>query len=122
MSYQEKLLKCKDSYPFDYWIDDFEDGLGCYSRDNADMVKKIFDDLIDSLINLKENAFYFEKEKLFKLSVERLNIIRKEKSELIETMEREKFCDLFDEIAVASGLNPSKYANGEGIATEWREW
>lgn len=41
---------------------------------------------------------------------------------LIETGEREELCDLYDRIFIESGLTPSFYGGGEGIASEWRSW
>jgi len=41
---------------------------------------------------------------------------------LIETGEREDLCELIDQITIAAGLNPENYADGEGLADEWREW
>ncbi len=119
MTYQDNLNACKKSYPFEFWGEFHAEG-GAYSPEICEMMENIFDTLISALINLGKDAEPSEKVKLFKLTVERLNVISKTQPELIETMEREAYCDLFDEIAVACGIDIRQY--DDGIASEWREW
>ncbi len=122
MEYKESLNACRKSYPFDYWLEDYVEGIGRYNQENCDMVKSVFDGLVDSLIELGVESSRQEKEKLFEVAVKRLNSISSSTPKLIETIEREEFCDLFNEVSVASGLDPESYADGEGIASLWRNW
>lgn len=122
MSYSEKLQDCRNEYPFKYWLEDYQEGIGRYSEEHCANTQSIFDGLIESLINLGKDASEPHKVELFESAVRRLNLVREAHPELIETMEREEFCDLFDAIALAAELKPESYGGGEGIATEWREW
>ena len=120
MNYSEKLNNCREKYPFKYWLEDFYDGIGLYTPENLKMVSAIFDSLIYSLIALGENTNELKKLTLFEVAVKKLNLIRKETPNLIETMEREEFCELLDLIAKEAGVE----FNGleESIADKWREW
>ncbi|PWQ95051.1 hypothetical protein [Leucothrix arctica] len=122
MNYSKKIQHCRSYYPFKYWSEDYQDGIGKYSDTHCFNVQSIFDGLLKSLISLGEAAPELSKVELFQSTVQRLNIVRKNYPELIETMEREEFCDLFDKIALAAGLRPENYGGGDGIASEWREW
>tara|TARA_B100000676_G_scaffold277326_1_gene298905 strand:+ start:172 stop:540 length:369 start_codon:yes stop_codon:yes gene_type:complete len=122
MDYSKKLYGCVNEYPFDFWLEDFREGIGLYSESECRMVKSIFDDLIGALALLGEGAEQEDKVDEFENAVRRLNDIRKVKPELIETMQREEFCELFDLIALAAGIETKDYGGGEGIASEWREW
>ena len=122
MNYSEKLKSCSDEYPFDYWLEDYKEGIGLYSEEHCSTVKAIFDELIASLINLGKDAPEPAKLEAFKTAVYSLNFIRNSDPSLIETMEREEFCELFDKIASAALLESKKFGDGEGIASEWREW
>ena len=56
MNYSEKLMACKSSYPFEFWLECFNDGFGEYSPEYCEYVKRNFDNLLNSLINLGESA------------------------------------------------------------------
>ncbi|MDX1411642.1 MAG: hypothetical protein R3351_05760 [Nitrospirales bacterium] len=122
MNYSSRLRRCAREYPFDFWFENYQEGIGLYSESHCRHLRGIFDDLIEDLILLGEEAE--EKCKLdeFEVAVRRLNEVRKMNPALIETMEREEFCELFDVIALSSGINPKDYGGGEGVASEWREW
>jgi len=122
LNYSDRLSRCRNDYPFSYWLEDYEEGIGRYSKDCCEMVESIFEGLIESLINSGESETEVEKVRLFEGAVKRLNNIRQTNPELIETMEREEFCELFDTIALASGVDPKNYGGGDGIASEWRGW
>ena len=122
MNYSKKLNKCREEYPFNFWLQSYEEGIGPYSIEHCLQAESIFDGLIESLINIGEHAEEPHKVELFEAAVKRLNLTREAAPELIETMEREEFCDLFDLIAISAGLNPRNYGSGEGIASEWRAW
>lgn len=122
MSYSKRLRECREEYPFKYWLEDYKEGIGCYSEHHCLKVQSIFDELIESLVKLEEVALESQKVELFEYAVKCLNLIRKTNPRLIETMQREEFCDLFDVVALAAGLKPENYGNGEGIASEWRSW
>lgn len=122
MDYQNKLLETKQFYPFDDWRNSYALGLTQYTEQNCDKMKKIFDDLIISLIDLGENGSENQKKELFKIAILKTNKLNDEIEGLIETGEREDLCELTDKITIACGLDPHKYGDGEGLATEWREW
>ncbi|HEY9006670.1 hypothetical protein [Ohtaekwangia sp.] len=123
MTYSEKLENAKILYPFDRWLEAYDQGLDQYSDENCDRAKIILDNLIDKLISLEETASINDKLGLFREAVEHLNFLNDEiDGSLIETGEREDLCTLFNEIATAAGLNPTEYGGGEGIASEWCDW
>lgn len=122
MVYQNKLLETKKHYPFDNWRKSFDGGLTQYTEENCTKPKKVFDNLIDDLIEAGENASENDKVELFKKAILKTNQLNDQIEGLIETGEREDLCELTDKIAIACGLNPEKYGDGEGLATEWREW
>ncbi|HEY9046381.1 MAG TPA: hypothetical protein VIN08_10820 [Ohtaekwangia sp.] len=123
MTYPEKLENTKIHYPFDRWLEAYDQGLDQYTDENCDRAKIILDNLIEKLISLEETASLPDKVDVFREAVLQLNFLNDEiDGSLIETGEREDLCKLFDEIALAAGLNPSEYGGGEGIASEWRDW
>lgn len=130
MTYYEKLESTKTYYPFVKWREmsfpdpeDEDEGLDQYTEENSNAAKDIFDNLIDDLQKLGENASEPNKVALFKTAVLNLNNLNQEvDSCLIETGEREQLCELIDQITIAAELNPKDYADGQGIADEWRDW
>lgn len=79
--------------------------------------------MIATLIDVGVSANEVEKVSYFKVAVEALNDLNDElDGELIETEEREELCELFDSVAIAAGIDVSEYGDGDGIASEWREW
>jgi hypothetical protein len=123
-NYAEKLNATKEKYPFAKWRRSFaEYGLEQYTEENCNDAKAIFDTLIADLVALGEQASEEQKVALFQTAIEDLNALNEEVGEdLIETGEREELCELTDTIGRACGLNPQKYGDGEGLASEWREW
>ena len=130
MTFNDKLEEAKSYYPFTKWRESFfpdpedEDfgGMEQYTEENCNAAKSIFDNLITELKSIGESAPSQEKVELFKIAVEKLNELNEEVDDLIETGEREDLCELIDQITIAAGLNPEDYADGEGIADEWRNW
>jgi hypothetical protein len=122
MKYQENLKATQNSYPFATWREAYNQGLTQYTDENCNKVKKIFDDLISELISAGESASEETKVQLFKKAILETNKLSNEHNDLIETGEREDLCELTNKITVACGLNPDKYGDGEGLASEWREW
>ena len=122
MTYREKLLETKNGYPFHNWRRNFNEGLTQYTEENCSAVKKVFDDLIDGLIQVGENATVESKVEIFKTAIFKTNELNDAIEGLIETGEREDLCELTDSITIACGLDPGKYGDGEGLATEWRDW
>ena len=122
MSYKDKLIEAKSSYPFSRWRKSYKHGLKQYTKENCGKTQKVFDDLINGLLALGEDAPQEEKVKLFETAVLTLNDLDDKIEGLIETGEREELCALIDRITIAAGLNPKDFAGGEGIADEWREW
>jgi hypothetical protein len=122
MAYHDGLLAVKQFYPFQRWKEKRQYGLEQYTDENCDTTKDIFDNLISGLIALGQKAPENDKVELFKIAVLSLNSLNEQEDGLIETGEREDLCELIDKITLASGLNPSDYADGERIADVWREW
>ena len=123
MSYGTRLLEAKESYPFDSWRASFEHGLDQYTEENCEAAKRIVDTLLSNLTDLGEDAREEDKMQKFQAAVESLNTLNDETDgSLIETGEREELCELFNVIAVKAGIDPSKYGDGEGPASEWRDW
>jgi len=118
-----RLENCKSHYPFAKWRQkNTEYGMSQYTLENCETVELIFDELIADLKILTSEATAEDKVILFKYAVLTTNTINKRIDDLIETSEREDLCDLFDHITIAAGLEPEEFADGEGIADEWREW
>ncbi|MFT3934120.1 MAG: hypothetical protein QM726_10930 [Chitinophagaceae bacterium] len=120
--YQSKLIAAKQFYPFESWRESYKNGMTQYTEANCNKTKKIFDDLISSLITIGKNASESEKIEQFKIAILKTNKLSEEIDDLIETGEREDLCELTNKITIACGLDPHKYGEGEGLATEWREW
>jgi len=122
MSYTDQLLATQSHYPFQKWGTYFPD-MEQYTEDNCMKAQSILDTLIDNLIQLGEKASEGQKIEKFRIAVEALNELNEESDHaLIETGEREELCELLDAITVAANLDPKNYAEGEGIADEWRDW
>ena len=115
-------MATKEFYPFARWRESFNDGLTQYTKENCNKIQKVFDNLIKALIDAGENASEKQKKELFKIAILKTNQLNNEIEELIETGEREDLCELTDKITTACGLDPQKYGDGEGLASEWREW
>ncbi len=123
LSYFERLNKTKELYPFKGWRENFfEYEMEQYTQENCDSAKQVFDNLINELIKIGENADDKKKVQLFEKAIKYLNRLSEKEEALIETGEREELCELIDQITISSGLNPIDYADGEGIADLWREW
>jgi hypothetical protein len=122
VQYIENLEKCKKDYPFEFWLSDYEKGIGKYSESNCLEIKSIFDNLINELKKIKPNSYDDVKLEEIKKAVLQLNKVRVNKPYLIETMEREEFCDLIDNIAKAAGLDVEKVSSGRDLTSQWRTW
>lgn len=118
-TYADQLHAVKARYPFPRWRKNYDRGMEQYSPENCDAMQDAFDTLITDLITLGEQASEEQKVALFKTAIEATN--ERDKG-MIETGEREDLCDLTHHITVAAGIDPTKYGNGEGLASEWREW
>ena len=118
-TYRDRILATKSKYPFARWR---ESGLDQYTDEACASFTAVFDTLIHSLISLGESASEEAKIQSFKQVVEALNALNEEDESLIETGEREDLCELCNVIAVATGINPEDYGDGEGPASEWRDW
>src|SRR5690606_1219265 len=73
MSYKERLLETKSSYPFSRWRKSFRHGLKQYTKENCEKTKQVFDDLIEGLAAIGESAHKEEKINLFKTAILSLN-------------------------------------------------
>jgi hypothetical protein len=120
-SYVDRLNRWRNNLPFSEWTTKLEHGLEQYTQANCDRAERILHDLVDGLIERGEAAPEAKKVSLFKTAVEALNVLDAETG-MIETGEREELCELFNLIAADCGIDPSNYGDGEGPASEWRDW
>ena len=117
--YPNRLIATKERYPFGRWA---ESGLEQYTDQACASFVAVFDQLIGKLVVLGELAPEEKKIATFKEAVEAINALNEEDESLIETGEREDLCELCNVVATAAGIDPSKYGDGEGPASEWRDW
>ena len=118
-----ELEKCKSEYPFSNWrLNAIEYDMEQYTQENCEAIEMIFEELIADLKTLPNDASAEDKVILFKYAVLATNTMNNRIDGLIETGEREDLCELMDQISIAAGLSPDEFADGEGIASEWREW
>lgn len=123
MDYEARLLEVRENYPFDKWQIYADNGLEQYTKENCEAAKHIIDSLLSDLVVMGEDALEESKIQKFQIAVETLNLLNDETDGLlIETDEREELCELFNIIATKAGINPSNYGDGEGPASEWRDW
>jgi hypothetical protein len=123
VSYSEALESTKDKYPFGRWEEGFKLGLEQYTKENCDKARYIFDSLIATLISLGSDAAETKKIAAFEAAVTSLNFLNEELGDcFIETGEREDLCELCNVIAEAAGIDYTNYGDGEGPASEWRDW
>ena len=121
--YAKKLHASKAVYPFEKWKGLYAHGLTQYTEANCNACRQIFDELIEELIDAGENASAATKLSLFKEAILKTNTLNERCGyALIETGEREELSELTDSISRAAGLDPGAYGEGEGVASEWRDW
>jgi hypothetical protein len=122
--YSDNLNSVKQHYPFfPAWEERGKNGLDQYTKENCLAAQTILDELLTDLAELGENASEEQKIKLFERAVISLNELNDQiDGALIETEEREELCELFNQVAIHAGIDPSKYGEGEGPASEWRDW
>lgn len=118
MSYAQKLELAKKYYPFEKWL---TYDMDMYTEESCGKAQKILDNLLSGLLTLGEAASETEKIRLFEICVNALNDLNDEDG-MIETGEREDLCELIDTIGTEAGIDPDKYGDGDGIASEWRDW
>lgn len=117
--YRSRLAATKERYPFRKWK---EWGIEEYTDQALNLFVEVFNQLIERLITLGHQVPESSKIAAFRQAVEALNGLNERNKILIETDEREDLCELFNVIATAAGINPSNYGDGEGPASEWRDW
>ena len=135
MTYSEKLISIKETYPFDKWrIDVYPHGddesqftpeqyeCGTILREICDKIEKRIDLFIAVLIEIGEYADKTVKERVVKMTIVIINQINNAyQYSLLDTNEREDLCELFDRICESAGLNLKDYPN-EDITEQWRDW
>ena len=117
--YQSKFDAAVSSYPFARWQ---QSGLEQYTPEACAAFAAVFNRLVGELVQAGESATEQSKLELLRRAVEELNALNEQDESLIETGEREDLCALVNLVTAACGLDPSKYGDGEGPASEWREW
>lgn len=118
------MNKVRASFPFDYWHETLyeEHGMLQYTFEICKEAEQIMNTLIKDLIALGLKADTDLKLEKFKTAVLAYNQLARENEGLIETGEREDLCEVIDQIGINCGLDPDQYGEGDGIASEWREW
>ena len=123
MDYATELLKFKQDGPIEGWRASYKDGLEQYTEENCAAAERILDTFISDLVALGEDAREEDKMQTFQVAVEALNTLDDESGHsLIETGEREELCEFFYVVAEKAGIDAKKYGDGEGPASEWRDW
>ncbi|MDR3457803.1 MAG: hypothetical protein P4N60_10190 [Verrucomicrobiae bacterium] len=117
--YEKRLTGTKRHYPFAEWQ---ASGLEQYTEEACAAFAEVFDRLIEKLADLGEHAAETQKLAAFQKAVAALNTLNDEDESLIETGEREELCELCNLVATAAGIDWKKYGDGEGPASEWRDW
>lgn len=117
--YRTRLAAAEDCYPFPKWA---QWGIEQHTDHALGLFAAVFRRLIEQLAELSEAAPENDKLEAFRQAVEALNRMNEANEILIETDEREDMCKLFNLVATAAGIDPSKYGHGEGPASEWRDW
>lgn len=117
--YRKRLLAAKDSYPFPEWA---QWGIEQHTDHALDLFASVFDRLIERLADMDDTVPENDKLAAFREAVVALNALNEANEILIETDEREDLCELFNVIATAAGIDPSKHGDGEGPASVWRDW
>jgi hypothetical protein len=117
--YESKFTDAIASYPFGRWQ---QSGMEQYTPEACAEFAAIFDRLIAALVRDGESATEQVKLEHLRTAIKELNTLNEQDESLIETGEREDLCALVNLITTACGMDPSKYGDGEGPASEWREW
>ena len=118
-NYAHQLAATNTRYPFARWA---KSGLEQYTEEACASFAAVFDRLIERLVALGEQAPEATKLAAIREAVEALNALNEQDESLIETGEREDLCELCNVVTAAAGLDPEKYGDGEGPASEWRDW
>lgn len=118
-TYTDRLRSTRTKYPFNRWQ---ASGLDQYTPEACAGFTQVFDGLLEDLIEAGPAASDERKLAAIQKAVEALNALNEQDDLLIETGEREDLCELVNLVAVAAGLDPTKYGDGEGPASEWRDW
>ena len=120
MAYQSKLLATKKDYPFEKWLtySEGDEPLEQYTVENCARAAAIFDNLIETLIEMGEEADEDEKIAQFEVAVEALNLLN-DQTDMIETGEREELCELLNEIGRAASIEVDEE---EETVTGARDW
>ena len=120
--YAARLQATKEFYPFGRWASQ-QDTLEQYTDEVCSEAAQIFDRLIEHLTALGDGAPENKKLEVFQQAIEATNRLDEENGYMVfETGEAGEIVDLCNKIALAAGLDPKKYAGGEGPASLWRNW
>jgi hypothetical protein len=114
-TYAEQLHAVKQQYPFNHWRQYWQQP---DEREDCNRIEQAYDALIEGLAELGPEAPTTWKIDLFEQTI----AITNDHAGVIETGEREDLCELTNAVSLAAGLNPADYGDGEGLASEWREW
>ena len=121
--YSDNLKSVKTRYPFSSWNPDKYGKSAILKRKNYDLAYDIMNEMIDGLISLGESASESQKIPLFRKGVLAFNVLNDSlQGSLIETKQMEDLMNLFNLAATEAAIDPSKYGDGEGVASEWRDW
>ncbi len=119
--YARRLVATKEYFPFGLWA--LREDMEQYSEENCAAAEAMFDRLLERLTTLGESAPEAAKLAAFREAVVALNEFNLAVGgNFIETSEAEEVVELCNVVARTAGLDPARYAGGEGPASLWRDW
>lgn len=124
LSFDDQIKEIRKRYPFERWHQmHLEDKSTPHTREVCTYARQLMDDLLSIMESSGVESSEEEKKKHIGKTVILFNELNdKCGSELIETMEREELCEVFDLLGVAYKMDFSAYDDGDDITSDWREW
>ena len=114
-TYADQLNAVKQQYPFARWRKYWQQP---DEQEDCNRIEQAYDQLIARLTELGPDAPEAQKIECFEQAI----AVTNEHAGVIETGEREDLCELTNVVTQACGLQFADYGDGEGLASEWREW
>ena len=109
--YEKALVATRSHFQFQHW-----------PMRAQPAVVTVFETLLVELRAAGESAPERQKIDCFKRAVAALNELNRRDPTVIETSEAEQLVDIGNHIAMAAGLEPRKYGDGEGPLSAGRDW
>lgn len=124
LSFDNQIKEIRKRYPFERWHQmHLEDKSTPHTKEVCTYASQLMDDLLSKMESAGVGASDEEKKKHIGKTVILFNELNEKCGlELIETMEREELCEVFDLLGVAYKMDFSSYDEGDDITSDWREW